>query len=279
MLPIRRMPLFVWLLAAIPCAQFQASAQTEEQVRLAFRNIRSDDIPHNASIASAWIYRHRNQLTRELLDELYRTDRQGREAILHALMDTKSFQPDARFCRTLVSRLNEEDNLVPNRDLRLYVHWLAWRHIDKHYELYKPLLLENLQTTNDMWCIWATVSLLHKHSELTGIIPSFSPHVWDTAANSLRSDRIVGNAGQAVRFYLIIGKTSLPYLQPLTKSSEAQTRNFASATIDAMGGSRRAYGYLGTQIAIDRDIFPGGTGSPEWMYDEVQKWSGGERYR
>ena len=127
-----------------------------EQLAAAFQNIRSDDIPHNAETACAFLYAHRNELAPEFLDELYRTDRQGRDVILYALMRTKSYTPDARFCQTLVSRLNEEDHYVQNTDLglRLGVHWAAWTYMDRRYDVFKPLLLANLQTTGDMFCIW-----------------------------------------------------------------------------------------------------------------------------
>jgi hypothetical protein len=274
---------FLCLIAFAALAPRYAFADVAEQTRIAFRNIRADDIPRNAVTAADWIIQNRDQLVPELQDELYRTDRQGRDVILFALMEAKSFQPDARFCRTLVSRLNDEDHYVKNQDVLLWTHWHAWKYIDQHYDLFRALVLENLQTSNDMWCIWGTICLLQKHGELTAEVSKFSPHVWETVAKSLRSDDVEGNAGQAIRFYLIIGKPSLPHLEPLAKSDEEQTRDFAAATIDAMKGSRRAYGYLASQVMIDRDVFKREVGPPDWLSDEVGKWNPGsdprQRYR
>jgi hypothetical protein len=274
---------FICLLACAAFLPTYAFADLAEQTRIAFRNIRSDDIPRNAVTAADWIIQNRNQLVPELQDELYRTDRQGRDVILYALMATKSFEPDARFCRTLVSRLNDEDRHVRNGDLLLFAHWRAWKFIDSHYQLFRPLILENLQTTDDMWCIWGTICLLQKRQQLIAELPHFSPHLWETVATNLRADAVGGNAGQAVRFYLIIGKPSLPHLEPLAKSDEEQTRDLAAATIDAMNGSRRAYGFLASQISIDRDVFGRGVDSPEWLSDEIGKWhtysERRERYR
>jgi hypothetical protein len=267
------MHLLVWFSAITLWIPFESSAQSDAQVRLAFQNIRSDDIPGNAVTACAWLYANRNQLTGQLLDELYRTDRQGRDAILIALLATKSFQPDARFCQTVVSRLKEQDKFVHWNDLGIKAHWDAWRFIDAHYDLFKPLIMENFQATDDMWFIWGTISLLQKHGELAAALPTFSPRVWDTMARSLKNDDIDFNAGQAVRSYLIIGKDSLPHLKPLLQSADPQAHDLASATIDAMGGSRRAYGYLAVIVDIDRNIFTGGPQPPDWMDQEVTKWN------
>ena len=276
---LSRVALALSLLAIPAGIPSRVAGQTPEQVRLAFRNIRSDDIPSNANIASGWLFAHRDQLTRELVDELYRTDRQGRDVILSTLMLTDSFHPDDRFCRTLVSRLNEEDKYVPNASLNHKTHWQAWRYFNTHYDQFKDLLLENLQTTEDMWCIWGTVCLLEKRGELADTVPRFSPHVWDTIGRSLQADNISYNAGQAIRVYLIIGKDSLPHLAPLAKSSEPQTRDYASATIDAMNGSRRAYGYLGSQVRLDLDLFPGRPHAADWLSAELDKWDPHSRVR
>lgn len=254
-----------------------ASAGRDEQARIGFRNIRRDDIPRNATAAGAWLIAHRNELTEALTDELYRTDRQGQDVILYALMETVSFKPDQRFCQTLVSRLNDEDHYVDNLDLSLHVHWRAMKYIDEHYDLFRSLILKNLETTDDMWCVWGIVSLLERHGDLVTELPKFSAHTWDTAARNLRSDNIEGNAAQAVRFYLMIGKPALSHIEPLKKATEDQTRDFASATIDAMNGSRRAYGYLASHIAIDRDVLLRNVRPPAWLPAEIDKWDSNGR--
>ncbi len=262
---------------------FPAAAVDHDQLLLAFRNVRSDDVPGNAEAACAWLYAHRSEITPELLDELYRTDRQGRDAIFFALIRTKDFQPDARFCQMLVSRLNEEDRYVKNSDLGIGgLHWVAWIYIDRHYDLFKPLLLDNLQTTTDMFAIWGTVTLFQKHGDLAEMLPKFDQHVWDTAAVSLRADDIEGNAAQAVRFYFLVGTPALPHLQPITTSGESQSSNLASAIVDAMGGSRRAYGYLNSQVVISRDLVGPSPGQePDWLDEETRKWADtpGQTYR
>ena len=275
----RRMPIALLFLAAASWFSARASAQTPEQISLAFRNVRSDDIPHNADAASDWIYAHRNPLKSELLDELYRTDRQGRDVILFALMNVKGFDPDERFRRLLVSRLNEEDHFVRNSDLHLFVHWYAWRFINAHYGAFKALILENLQGTNDMLCIWQTARQLQRQADFIAAWPTFPPpHVWETAALSLRNDEIGFNASQAIRFYLMVGKGAIPHLRQVTTRDDAQARDYASATIDAIGGSRNAYGYLGSEIAFasfigdDNDGAFGLRGGGNWLSEMVAKW-------
>jgi len=252
-----------------------SAAVPPDQLAAAFQNIRSDDVPHNAETACAFLYAHRNELTPEFLDELYRTDRQGRDVILYALMRTKSYAPDARFCQTLVSRLNEENRYVGNSDvgIRLGVHWIAWTYMDRRYDLFKPLLLANLQTTTDMFAIWGTVTLLQKHGDLTAELPKFNQQIWDTAANNLKTDNIEGNAGQAVRFYFLIGPDALPHLRPLTTSQDPQARDLATATIDAIGGSKEAYGFLEAAVFIERNLFTGELNQkPPWLEENIKKW-------
>jgi hypothetical protein len=275
--PRPRLRLIAWLSACLlAAAPATALAVSQDALVVAFQNIRSDDVPQNAVAACSWIMAHRDELTPQLLDELYRTDRQGRDVILYALMRTKSYNPDARFCQTLVSRLAEENHYVKNDDLGVGdgVHWYAWTYMDRRYDLFKPLLLANLQTTNDMFSIWGTTTLLQKHGDLAAEEPKFPQHVWDTAAVSLKPDDIEGNAGQAVRFYLLVGPDALPHLKPLETSDDPQTRSLVSATVDALGGSKRAYGYLAMHVNVGRDLFHHHEEAwPQWLNDEAYKWS------
>jgi hypothetical protein len=249
-----------------------ALSQTENQVRLAFRYIRNDDIPRNGSSALEWIYIRRNKLSDAMLEEVYRTDRQARDAIMSALFDVRGFDPDPKFCRLVVSRLSEQDNYVKGGDLGVAVHWKAWAFVNRHYGKFKPLLLENLHKTKDMWYIWATIYLLHYRGEIEKELPNLPANVWEMAGKSLGGDKVDWNASQAVRTYLIIGRPSLRYLEALKDSRDAQTRDYVLATIDAIGGSKRAYGYLGSQLALSRDLFEMDEREPEWMADEVDKW-------
>ena len=269
--------LMAWCTAAclVAAGPLFGQAVSQDAVITAFQNIRNDDVPQNAQTACAWIQAHRDDITPQLVDELYRTDRQGRDVILYALMRTKGYTPDARFCQTLVSRLNEEDRFVGNGDLGLRdgVHWYAWTYMDRRYDLFKADLLANLQTTTDMLTIWGTVVLLQKHGGLAAEEPRFSPSVWSTAAASLKADKIDGNAGQAVRFYLTIGTDALPYLKPLETSDDPQTRSLATATVDAMGGSKRAYGYLAVNVSVARTLFQHrGEVWPDWLVNEADQW-------
>lgn len=99
--------------------------------------------------------------------------------------------------------------------------------------------------------------LLHKHHDLGVDAANIPAHAWALAAKSLENDNIPYNAGQAVRFYLIIDQPSLPHLQEQKRASDAQARDYASAVIDAMGGNQSAYGYLGSQLLLSVDLFPG----------------------
>src|SRR5947207_12663807 len=89
------------------------AAPPPEELRRAFADIRSDNIPHNCEHATEWLLKYGDEIRDQLLAELYRTDRQGRDAILHVLFNTPSFQPDERFIRFLFTRLSEQKRYVP----------------------------------------------------------------------------------------------------------------------------------------------------------------------
>ena len=92
-------------------------AQTPAEVRSAFKNLRSDHIKHNCGHAMAWLFAHRDALRDQMLQELYVTDPQGRDALLFVLFNTESFVPDDRFRRLVIDRLTREDNDVRNGDI------------------------------------------------------------------------------------------------------------------------------------------------------------------
>jgi hypothetical protein len=103
----------VGLLALAITTLPSSRAQNPEDMRRAFIDIHDDKIPHNCEHAAAWLFKYREELKEDLLDELYRTDPQGRDVILHILFNTGSFTPDERFLRFVVMRLPEKDTFYP----------------------------------------------------------------------------------------------------------------------------------------------------------------------
>jgi hypothetical protein len=245
--------IFLSLASVVP-----ARAQSDKQVRLALRHIRDDDIPRNGTVAAEWLILNRNRLKSVLIDELERTDKQGRGAIMTALMMDKDFKPDLRFLKRVMSYLNGEEDEIGR------VYQVAWGFFDRNYADVRPLLIENLNTTNSIECIRDTTFYFFKRRQFEEEFPNYGPHVWKIAADSLKDDNIFGNAGAAIEFYLTIGRPILPKLKELSTSKEEQTRDYATAMRDALNGSRRAYGYLASQTQI-------GDG-PEWLSAELDRW-------
>ena len=129
------------------------SAQSPEQVRRAFVNLRSDQIRDNCGDATAWLFLHREALKDQLLRELNQTDRQGRDAILHVLFNTESFVADEQFRKLVISRLAEEDKVVSNLAFRRGnpAHWEAWTYMDGRFDLFAPLLIAEIARTESMF--------------------------------------------------------------------------------------------------------------------------------
>jgi hypothetical protein len=117
-----------------------AGAQTPEQVRRALLDLRDDKIPRNCEHATEWLFKNREQLKTELIDELDKTDWQGRDAICHILWKTTSFQPDERFVRHTLQLLRD-DEISGNADE-------AVSFLKKQGDKIQPLLIDELSRTD-----------------------------------------------------------------------------------------------------------------------------------
>lgn len=252
-----------------------AWAQSPEQVRRAFVNLRSDQIRDNCGDATAWLFLHREALKDQLLRELNQTDRQGRDAILHVLFNTESFVPDEQFRKLVISRLAEEDKVVDNLAFRRGnpAHWEAWTYMDGRFDLFAPLLIAEIARTESMFVLWGATWLLAKHDLLQKQADLFSSTVMTRAAAHLRNDETYYNASQATRFFLLLGKASLPTLQKAANSDDPQTKSFAKALGDAIrSGNREAFGYLNAHVAINRTPTQDSLPDPEWLSEKTEKY-------
>jgi hypothetical protein len=254
---------------------FLGFAQTTDLTRRAFVNIKSDDKPRNCEDAMRYLFKYRAKLKDELLRELYQTDRQGRDAILLILFQTPGFIPDQRFARFVMTRLPEQDQVVENNDLlfREGAHWWAWRFIDKHYTLFEPLLQDAVGATRDPWILWGVTWIFKKHKTLEANGDLYTPVILRRAANNLRNDELPYNASQTARTFLLLGDRSLEVLRETQKSTDAQARLFARALLDGMTKRQRnAFGYLNSELALDRNPFGMGRDEPEWLGELTRKY-------
>jgi hypothetical protein len=257
-------------------------AQTEEAVRRAFANLHDDQTKHNCGDAIAWLYPRREEIKDALVDELYRTDAQGADAIMFILYNTRSFKPDDRFIRLIMRKLSPgEKQRMPNGWFDLPLGPVGpgnkpteitrpWEYVDAHFDLFEPLLTNQISTTKDPWILWATAWLFKTHRVWETKVDLFTPEVLEVAAANLVNDDIGWNASAAVRLFLILGARSEPTLLRATRSSDSQARYFAKATLDALKGERRAFGYLGSKVNLSETPLPGrGVAEPEWLGDLI----------
>lgn len=270
-----------------------AKRQSSAEVRQAFRDIHDDRVPHNCVQATSWLFQHREELKGDLLDELYRTDRQGRDAILHVLFNTSSFAPDERFARLVIARLPEQDSQIRNNtvfeippeenDLEpihtFGAHWEAWRFMNKHFAIFEPLLKEQIAKTNNVFVLWGTAWLLKKRGVLQNYSTLFTPAVLDSVATNLRDDNQPYNASHAVRLFLLLGDQSLPTLRKAASSTDRQTHYLANATMDAMTkGSHDAFGYLSAHVNLIGVPFGDQPPEPSWLSEAMEKYRDRETY-
>jgi hypothetical protein len=259
------------------------AAQSQAEIRSAFKNLRSDHIKYNCGRATDWLFAHREALKDQMVQELYVTDSQGRDALLHVLFNTESFAADERFRRLVIARLAEEDTVVGLNDIlttsskrfpTIRAHWEAWDYIDHHFQEFEPLLINLIPKTKSMFVLWGTTWLLAKHDVLKKNLNLYSDEVMLRIANNLKSDDIPYNAGQAARTFLLLGNQSIPTLQRSARSSDKQMGNFSRALLDAIQfGKHDAFGYLNAQASVT--LTPTGEESePDWLDQATEKHAG-----
>jgi len=271
---------YFWLGAAIAvCGGQLWAAPPAEELRYALGGIRDDKVPHNCSRAAEWLLKHREELKEDLLAELYRTDRQGRDAILHVLFNTDSFQPDERFIRFMFARMEEGDRYVKSDSIFKSAdlawsgsHWEAWRYIDDHFELFEPYVKEAIGTSENPFVPWAAAWLAKQRGLMADYAPLFTPEVMRRAATNLGTDEHRYNASRAVRLFLLLGDQSLPVLRDAARNGDRQAKMLAQATIDALAGKRKAFGYLVSKVDITQVLFGPPVNEPQWIGDAAEPY-------
>ena len=306
-------------------------AQSPDQVRRAFIDLHDDKIPHNCDHATAWLFKYREQLKDQLIDELYKTDWQGRDAICHILWNTNSFQPDERFIRQtfyllradeilgnaqeastwlaargdqveplLVEEIYKTDEQGHHQILHLlsqmhsfvpddrFIHFIAaqmvendtddvdWKFVHDHFDAFEPLLADAIAKSrnrpHDMYLLWSTAWVMKKRGVLDRYANVFTPTVLTAAATHLRADNQSSNAGWAVRFFLLLGDRSLDTLRKVADSDDAQARNLATAVVDGLSGSRKAFGYLQARVELTRTPFGPEVADPDWLAQAAEPY-------
>ena len=245
-----------------------ARAQTPQQLQAAFAAIRSDNVQNNCGDAVSFLYHYREKLKGDILDQLYRSDEQGKSALMYVLFNTKSFRPDQRFLNLVASTLTFRH---PIRMASGYDFPEAesiktpWAYIDAHFELFEPLLAAQVSAKN-VWVSWAAAWMLKKHDVLERNVGRFTADVLANAVANMRNDSVEYNASQAVRLFLLIGDPGLPILREAVKAGDAQTKDYCRALIDALTkGKHEAFAYLNWKTELSYVLVGEEPAEPEWL--------------
>jgi hypothetical protein len=269
-------------------------AQTSAEVRQAFIDLRQDHVRYNCTRATLWLQQHRDVLRDQMLIELYRTDDpQARDALLIVLFRTETLEPDERFARFVVQRLREEDTRVSNFTLGLPeddqgssqlpatagAQHDAWEFIDRHYNLFEPLLKDEVGQTTDVWELWAIAWMLKKHNVLSTNAHLYTDKVLGLAAAALKNDNIKWNASEAMRLFLMLPKQGTPIVRAVSNSSDSQQRYLARAFLDALRGSKNAVGYLNAKLKLYTGLLPNSDKpEPEWLGQATEPYLDKDSY-
>ena len=259
----------------------QSDAQITGGLRQAFIDIRNDNISYNCSRATAWLMKNRRTLRDQILEELYRTDDpQARDALLIVLFRTETLEADERFARFVVQRLREEDTRVSNFTLGLPeadqeigqlpdsagAQHDACEFIDRHYNLFEPLLKAEVGETRDIWELWAIAWMFKKHNVLSANAHLYTDQVLGVAVAALKNDNVGYNASEAMRLFLMLPKQSTPIVRAVSDASDSQQRYLARAFLDAIRGSKNAVGYLNAKLKLYTGLLPNSDRpEPEWL--------------
>jgi len=283
---LRRFLLLPLAFCGLLAPNILAAPPPAEELRRAFADIREDNVPHNCEHATEWLLKYGHDLRDDLLAELYRTDRQGRDAILHVLFNTASFQPDERFIRFVFARMAEGDHYVKSNMIFKApldqvawsgAHWEAWRYIDDHFQLFEPYLKAEIGTTDNVFVLWATAWLAKRRGIMGDYAPLFTPEVLRKAAANLKQDQVRYNASRAVRLFLLLGDQSLPALREISTAGDLQAKMLAKATIDALAGKRKAFGYLVAKLDITQVLFGPPVNEPDWVSEAAEPYIENDR--
>lgn len=242
--------------------------------------LRDNEITYDCERAVKWLSERREELKDNLLEELYKTDWQGRNAILGILNETKSFVPDERFIRFVLDTLSDKNRHAEFQYKRLME--ADCHFISDHFAAFEGRMKEQVSHTtthpNDMLKLWVITWLAKKHGVFEQYAPLITPSVLSAAAANLKDDKVAYNASEAVRFFLLLGDRSLPTLEQVAKSSDRQAANLAKATIGALHGERSAFGFLVTRVDISESAFGPEVADPPWIRDAMEPYFRRETY-
>ena len=247
-------------------------------IHLLATTLRDDEVLYNCQRATKWLYERRETLKDDLQEELYKTDWQGRNAILGILDETKSFVPDERFMQFVVDTIDERSR---RSDFKRTMD-ADCKFISDHFSDFDSHLKTQISHTtsrpNDVLKLWAITWLAKKRGVLDEYMRLITPAVFAAAAENLKDDQVEHNASEAVRFFLLLGDRSLPILEQTAKSRDKQAANLAKATMAALRGERSAFGFLVTRIDVSESAFGPPVDDPDWIKKAAEPYFRREEY-
>jgi hypothetical protein len=249
-------------------------------VRVLTSTLRDDRVGGDCERAEKWLSERSEQWKENLVEELYKTDWQGRNSILGILDKTKSFVPDERFLGFVFDTLNHKNRNA--EFLHKRVMDADCQFISNHFAAFESRLKDQLRRTtpapDDMLKLWIIVWLVKKQGVFDQYAPLITPSLYEAAATNLKDDKVSHNASEAVRFFLLMGDASLPVLAQVAKSSDRQAANLARATIGALRGERSAFGFLVTRVDISESAFGPEVDTPAWVQTAMEPYFRRETY-
>lgn len=249
-------------------------------LRVLMGTLRDNQVGGDLARAFKWLSERSEQFKDALVQEVYETDWQGRDSIIAILNKTNSFSPDDRFVTFLLASLNHKNR--NSEFLHQQIMNADCEFISDHFQLFDVRLKEIVGKTgsapDDMLRLWIVVWLAKKHGVYDQYAPLITSSVLSRAAANLKDDKVAHNASEAVRFFLLIGDDGLPTLEQVAKSSDRQAANLARATIGALRGDRKAFGFLATRVDISETAFGPEVDTPNWVEAAMQPYFRRETY-
>src|SRR5437588_582868 len=139
-------------------------------------------------------------------------------------------------------------------------------------QLFQPYVKAEVGSTESVFVLWATAWVAKRRGTLNDYAPLFTPEVLRKAAANLKQDQVRYNASRAVRLFLLLGDQSIPTLREVCGAGDPQAAMLAKATIDALGGKRKAFGYLVAKLDITQVLSGPEIKEPDWISDAAEPY-------
>lgn len=222
----------------------RAAGVGAEKLNREIVNLRSDNKAANCQAAMDFLTQNIEEpnVQAALLAELYSSkDWQAKESCLVLLCRSKSFQPDEKFMRVLLTRIHAWGRpkvfcCEPGGDAAAL---FLVSQVAKYPDLIAGEIRERFSPKdNSLWVQYVIIRALAKAKVIDRYADRFNTAYLKNLALNLQEDEITCNAMVATGAFLFLGKIGIPALKDVPHASDLQGREYASSILTCLSGTK-----------------------------------------